>query len=761
MRPSRLLLAVSSLLLAFAAHAQDATPETVDAGPTASPDAAAPDSIVDGGVDGAVDAGAVDVDAGPSAAADEPQVVDGWRIVSFTSGRRLPDGRPTEERCGTERDVVVERLVDPQVPTKESLPPVVTKAVLLVPCVKDANGALVAGTPALRLPPEHAPRSAAPAAVQPAAEDAPVFCGEGENPKKEADLKPGERACTPPDRPKPCLQGEKPKKPEELKPGEAACMETESERGVPFLKGELSHMGDVQLVNSRSSIGVALGVAAIDNVYYAVVRPDVNFRYGNFSAGLGAPLRFQVADLNGIDVTNPGSTDSIFADAGRFRTEDWDQIEDFLRPLRYATWGKKEDNLYIDVNRVHAITIGHGQLMRRYTGNIDIDEDNLFAVVDGYRDFGGFELMAGPFPIPRLAGGLLFVKPLGLFRDDVLSKSWSVGVSAITDLNAPTGLDKRQNPADGRTQLAVDRANQFGWQGRANPVGAMVQGVGADTELKVLKTDLFDLKVYGDYSHLFFPADTSPAAAFEAFNGGGFTLGGLLRMSFGTTPVRDLEDETEAVQKGQAPREMKAAHAVRVRLEARTFSAQFMPSYWNTLYEVDRLQFGQTVGDERLTRATLPTKVGFLAARADEPWRAGLYTEASYAWVDVLAVTVAYEDAYALGDAALPVDGRNLALHVESQGLGFIQAFATYHYRNFDRLDGLFSFNTDNEIFFFGGRLQVLPFLFINAGAQRAFRVGYSEDDSPLFNDDGLRFSSTGLQNVWTGNVDVELGWQF
>jgi hypothetical protein len=40
----------------------------------------------------------------------------------------------------------------------------------------------------------------------------------------------------------------------------------------------------------------------------------------------------------------------------------------------------------------------------------------LFAAADGYSDFGGVELIAGPFPVPRIVGGLMFVKPLGLWR---------------------------------------------------------------------------------------------------------------------------------------------------------------------------------------------------------------------------------------------------------------------------------------------------------------------------------------------------------
>ena len=40
---------------------------------------------------------------------------------------------------------------------------------------------------------------------------------------------------------------------------EEPCFDISVERGVPFLKGELTSMGDVQLVNSRNSVGVGLG----------------------------------------------------------------------------------------------------------------------------------------------------------------------------------------------------------------------------------------------------------------------------------------------------------------------------------------------------------------------------------------------------------------------------------------------------------------------------------------------------------------------
>ena len=159
----------------------------------------------------------------------------------------------------------------------------------------------------------------------------------------------------------------------------------------------------------------------------------------------------------------------------------------------------------------------------------------------------------------------------------------------------------------------------------------------------------------------------------------------------------------------------------------------------------------------------MPTKIGYLASKQNAPNRVGYYLEASYAWVDALAVTAAFEDVYAV-DTDDQIHAKNLALHVESQGLGWLQLFATYHFRNFDpdQFNKILSFNTDNEVLFAGARLQILPIMFNNVAAQRAFRVGFSDDDTPgVIDKKGRRFTSTGLENVWATGLDVEFGYQF
>jgi hypothetical protein len=679
----------------------------------------------------------------------DPKVGDdvgGWTLIAITSEKRLPDGRATEEPCGYIRDAVAEKG------------PRVEKVELLVPCISTPDG-LRAGAARLRFDeppapePEEEPASAEPAPeAEPEAEPAPEAEAEAEPEAVEEETPPAD--VEPREGPSEEEDDGKPKK--------------------PFLKGELTHFGETQLLNKRSSIGLGLGWDVIGDVHYARIRPDLNVRWGPFGLGLGAPLRFQVLDLSEpLNLNDPqGSIEGWTTEAGRFRSEDWDQIEDFLRPLRYLTWGKKEDRFYADLNRVHAKTVGHGQLMRRYSPTVDIDEDNLFAEVDGYLDFGGFELVAGPFPIPRVAGGLVFIKPLGLFLDDYVSKSWSVGFSYLTDLNTPTVLTTSANPADGRTQLPVDDAGQFVFDNKEAFLGDQVQGFGVDTELKVLKWEFIDLKLYADWSQLLMPAvGASPASptASEAFTDGGFTLGTLIRMSFGSKFAKELKDETEEARTGKVPREMKAEHALRLRLEGRTFGPQYLPSYFDTLYEADKWQFGFG-GLPTTQRAQLPTKLAWLASQEGQAWRTGFYAEASYSWVDWLGFTAMYEDAITLDGQAVPA-ARNMAFHVETgPGVGFLQVFATYHYRHFDDFSKLFQFGSDNEVFYFGGRLSLLPILSINVQAQRAFRLGFSPDDlpgqkSPLpgaaSGSTEYRYSSIGLQNDWAFGGDVEIGWQF
>jgi len=830
--PSTTLLA-----LALALPCQIASPEGAQDAPSASQPAATTTTTP---------ADVAPVDVAPDSEGSAPKtdadalvgsVVDGATILGVTSEKRLPDGRPTSEPCGFERDVVVEypiaKAEGAAGPSRK-----VERAILRVACTRGDTG-LVAASPILVLvdvqkdivddavvapvadaetadppPPPFVPAS--PASIEKKARlkegfhraQGPLIAGgtrlygvvavdvlvrkdgtvhdvqvvKGANPRLDEETTTAVRrflfhpalvAGAPVDsvlaidvewmkEPVP------PEQRRDFTEDDAVLVET------AFLKGELSNLGRVQLVNPANSLGVGLGVAVINDEVYLHVRPNADLHYDKFSIGLGTPLRFQLLDLGPVKPLQPETYALATAEAGRFRTEDWDRLfvlpySDWIRPLRYASYGKKEDNVFVEVQRVNPITLGHGQLMRRYAPNVDIDESNLFAEGDAYADFGGVELIAGPLPVPRIVGGLAFVKPLGLFLDDTLSKSFSIGVTYVTDLNAPTTLTRSIDPDLRRMQLAVDQ-RRFVYPGRDQIIGRLVQGAGVDAEIKLVKWEFVDLKVYGDYSHLIFP--DVPEVDIASFNGGGAAAGALLRLSFGSTPVRAFDEENEDVRFGRLPREMKAAHAARFRAEARAFSPQYLPSYWNPLYEIDRFQLSNGLIDEK-DRATLPTKIEFLASQQGEPWRAGYYLEATYAWVDVLAVTAVYEDAWKLGGDFLDVPAaKNVILHAETAALDlwklfWLQAFATYHYRNFGLADWLKfgQFTTDNEVLYVGGRLQLLILTF-NLGVQRAYRVNFLEEDLSSLrtvdqNGPPLRHTSVGQQSQYNFHFDIELGWSW
>ena len=524
----------------------------------------------------------------------------------------------------------------------------------------------------------------------------------------------------------------------------------------------------------------------IDKVAYAELRPTVSLHFGDLHIGGSVPLRFEVADTTDLNVIDPSTYKPMFANAGKFRKEDYDNIlklpyGDLLRPISFLTYGRKEDRFFVDITRMRSQSIGHGAILRRYTPNTDVDRSSLMAEVDAYTDAGGFEFVAGPLPIPRMVGGLVFVKPLGLFLDDYISKSLSFGVSYFVDLNAPTKLTKVANPltplnakfpaiacedpAPGTTEYTCGTDASLLFANSDALIGDKVQAVGATAEIKLVKWKFVDFKTYVDYSQLIFPG--VPEDNIAPFSAGGGTLGGLLRMSFGSQLKNKGDDPFDPET------ERTARHAFRFVLEGRGFQPQFLPSYFNATYEIDRFQFGQV---PNLQRGTLPTKIGYLATQAGEGFRLGYYAEASYQWVNFLAATVVLEDALAFGGqsgfSTVP-EARNFALHVETAGKGRLQAFATYRYRNFSEIGKLFQLRSDNELLFIGGRLNLAIFSF-NLGVRRSFRVGFTGSDkaSPPYptvdtDNDGVvdanyyQHSSVGYQNVWSGVFSVEVGWQF
>lgn len=452
----------------------------------------------------------------------------------------------------------------------------------------------------------------------------------------------------------------------------------------PFIKGELTHLGQTRLTTKNKRFGVRLGYEHLGDYDYARVNPEFDWRWDRLGIGLGVPLRFEVcqgAPLIGCAAGDPNR--------GRFRKDDYLTYADYGKLLRYVTYGQKEDHLYINVTQLYASTLGHGGLLRRYYANANIDAQRVSAELDAYNDYLGMEAMVNDVLRPNIVGALFFLKPLSLFTENETARSFSVGATWASDFRAPTAVKPGVDLVG--TALPDDRFEH-----------RTVAAIAVDAELKVVKTEHWDVKPFVEWAQLLGAGD-------------GLTVGVLTRAN--------------AVTEGGT------VHAFRIIAEVRNLAADYVPGYFDTFYEIQKLQY--ITGAFRPVDPAPPTKWEVVSGRGGERgW--GYLAEATWSPVGALALSIGHEDAMA------PMS-RNTWAHLEIPFLDWFQLFGTVHRRNWDG-QSLFDLDATNTLFFSGARLRLLPFLFFNGGAYQTF----------LFDQQLGKFRST--RGFY---LDGELGWEF
>lgn len=488
-----------------------------------------------------------------------------------------------------------------------------------------------------------------------------------------------------------------------------------------FVKGELTHLGVDRIVSKRSRVVVSAGYNHIGKTEYVLVHPQVALRFGELSFGIGVPLNIEVFSSAYPKDPGPGENHILqFKNAGTIRKEDWDQVSDFGRLLTFLTYGKKEDHFYLDVGQQHASTIGHGALVRRYSGSIDVNYYRSGLQLDAYNDYLGAEIMTNDFLNWGVVSGLAFVKPLSLFFDHWLPKSLSIGVTAALDREAPTAFTFEPEPAcpvpnqcNAARVPVVNDKNMF-----VTSTGVVLLG-GVDAEMKLVKTANVDIKPYVDYSRFFLTGLSSGSP------GGGLTVGVLGRFNLGKDPT----------------------HAFRLVAEYRWLGEGYRPGYFNTFYEIDKLLYMGTGGIKAGSGQVPITKIEATVGASRPKERNGYYFEASYGIRDALGLTLALEGET---DAAT---SKSFVAHLEIPFLSWLQVFGTLYVREFDNFETLFKLDA-HSVAFAGLRLKPLPILFINLKAYKTFELdAYKGKDGPLGT---LQFvNSVGYAG------DIGFGWEF
>ncbi|MEL6545354.1 MAG: hypothetical protein AAFQ82_12060 [Myxococcota bacterium] len=527
-----------------------------------------------------------------------------------------------------------------------------------------------------------------------------------------------------------------------------ATTESSAPIAKKFIKGDLAYVGTRELLSRFDHLGVQLGPSLIAGDFFATVDPGGAYYGEGWSVSAHLPLNLLVVENGTLDYGGL-----------RVREQDWDEISDYTRVIRFFTIGRKEEPLYFTINSLRPTTIGQGTLVDKYQGNIDVDRHLTGLEFDAYNDWGGFQFHMNDVTLQnQLLGGVAFVKPLGLFSDSWFATGLSLGVEYAADLRAPrcvrfdedsdscvqaNGHAAGNDPFTGalldNTFVRTDRET-----GRYAVEETTVQAIGFSGEMKLYKDeDNVDLKLYGTYH------------AFTNDGGGGGTSAGLLaRLNTGT----------------------RWRHAFRIRGEYRTFGNGFLPGYFDTNYEIAKFQaFYQPsayqVTPTRFQRVFGDPGNGFEREELDR--RHGYNFEFSYGLFLNERRNKKLSVALGVSDSTGPFDSSFYA-HLEFPALEFLQVFGSYIRTNGENPGDLFAgdfFSADNGILLSGLRLKVLPFLFINTHYSRSYAVTRSPgqeyhlgdssivdvngDPSPVFGQDQL------FENVSSFFIKVEFGLEF
>ena len=462
-----------------------------------------------------------------------------------------------------------------------------------------------------------------------------------------------------------------------------------------FIKGDLARVGALQLLSDFDRVAFRAGFQRIERRWFTqfAAELDIKFFEKAVRVGLTAPLRFLFLDEDApVEEAYQGFH-------GRLRDEDWDEAGDFFKLLHYLAIGGKEQEFFLSVGRMQPVTIGHGALVRRYSANLDVDHTRTTLEIDVYNPLFGMEGFIGDVTSPTVMGGIFFVKPGALIGPGRPLERLSIGVSAASDASAPRSLHTVER--DGTMTFDVDPAGNPRFSEQA------VTAMGVDAEIKVLRTADADLKPYVDHSWLL-------------GHGSGSSLGLLARFNFG--------------------QELRSA--LRLRAEARTHEADYLPGYFDTLYEFQRYQ--HVTAAHHGQHGFVPTRLVWLESQAGGPRGWGYYLEGSFSLPGYFALSAAIEDSTA------PYS-KSLMLHAEIPANRYLTFFLTYHRRHVGSFGVPFVFEEDTEVFFWAWRIKLLPILAINYRSQRAFEV----------NRDARSVTDRLFDNVFHFSADIELGYEF
>lgn len=237
-----------------------------------------------------------------------------------------------------------------------------------------------------------------------------------------------------------------------------------------------------------------------------------------------------------------------FTPEGKIRSENFNEFSDYLSIIRFVRYGNKGEQLYLRVGALDYATLGHGSIMYLYNNSPTFDARKIGIEFDIDFDHSGFEFVYGNFGKSGVIGLRGYTRPLqftDLAEVPILGKL-EIGASIASDTDDNSGvIAGNYDPTNESFIATIDEGN--------------VTLLGIDIGLPIIRTDFADLDIYFDHTKII------------EF-GSGSALGTKLNF------------------KGLGLVNLKA------KVERRFNGSEYLPSYFNSFYEIERFRVNKSDG---------------------------------------------------------------------------------------------------------------------------------------------------------------------
>lgn len=230
-----------------------------------------------------------------------------------------------------------------------------------------------------------------------------------------------------------------------------------------------------------------------------------------------------------------------FGSDGKLRTENFNEASDYLSLIRYVRYGYKNDPVFIKLGALDYYTLGHGTIIHQYNNSPTFDSRKIGLITD--INFGkfGIESIYGNFFQSGLFGLRGYILPLQftLAAEIPILGNLELGASYTSDFNEYARVDSGFFNQTGKFIIAKN--------------GGSLNIIGFDIGLPLIKSSVTTITLYADYNKIVDFGSGVATGVKVDFNGFG-----LVSLS--------------------------------ARLERRFNNNKYIPTYFNSLYEIERFK---------------------------------------------------------------------------------------------------------------------------------------------------------------------------